>query len=367
MDQPHRLAAVDGLRGIAILLVIYQHAYSVSVYRGYEQAFGHPPWLVGDGWLGVGLFFVLSGFVLTLPFVAGTRTLKTPADFASFYRRRALRLWPMLVLGAAAGFILALPAGEAKLRSLFLTITATSMLTRDQFFPEVFFVAWSLVVEVWASALLPFLILAARRFGWERTLLAVLALSLIVRLIGTQEVFINFHVRPIKDSVPGRIDDFMVGAWIAHRFATGSLPQFRAMGFVALAALVVAGVVSDLCLHRQLSQTAFALVNNFAQLGFGLALICALASKSWRTVLSFWPLQLFGAMSYSLYVWHGYFIGHPNGPMAVQPFSVWGNVTFWVPMLIVSAVTYRFVEFPTVEWRRLFRFRGDAIRSRRCS
>src|SRR6266436_3965033 len=51
--------------------------------------------LLTNGSTGVNLFFVLSGFVLSLPFAAGDRPLGTTRDWLSFYRRRALRLMPL--------------------------------------------------------------------------------------------------------------------------------------------------------------------------------------------------------------------------------------------------------------------------------
>jgi peptidoglycan/LPS O-acetylase OafA/YrhL len=65
---------IDGLRGLAILAVIYQHAFS----HGLSQAItanGLFPYLESDAWMGVTLFLILSGFVLARPLIADPRRL----------------------------------------------------------------------------------------------------------------------------------------------------------------------------------------------------------------------------------------------------------------------------------------------------
>ena len=72
---------------IAILLVMYHHIISIDVVR-------HVPYLFGQGWLGVNLFFALSGFVLFLPYRMHERTLESWSDVKAFYVRRFFRLYP---------------------------------------------------------------------------------------------------------------------------------------------------------------------------------------------------------------------------------------------------------------------------------
>src|SRR5262245_17163539 len=83
------LPALDGLRGVAVLLVIFAHSACSAtdttvdrVYRG----------VISAGWTGVDLFFVLSGFLITgiLYDAKGTR-----GYFRNFYSRRALRIFPL--------------------------------------------------------------------------------------------------------------------------------------------------------------------------------------------------------------------------------------------------------------------------------
>src|SRR4051794_21500990 len=91
-----RLAVLDGLRGLAILLVLVYHLWDLlpglTTGRATTRAdvvLGH---LFGSGWAGVDLFFVISGFLITgnLYDARGSATY-----FRSFYARRSLRVFPL--------------------------------------------------------------------------------------------------------------------------------------------------------------------------------------------------------------------------------------------------------------------------------
>ena len=79
--------ALDGVRGLAILLVLSDHLSVVTL--------DNPSWigkLLQSGYLGVDLFFVLSGFLITMGLL---KTREQPGYFRSFYLRRAARIMPL--------------------------------------------------------------------------------------------------------------------------------------------------------------------------------------------------------------------------------------------------------------------------------
>jgi peptidoglycan/LPS O-acetylase OafA/YrhL len=350
-----RIAPVDGLRGLAILGVIYQHNYAAAI-AGTITAGGWAShaYIISDAWMGVSLFFVLSGFVLSLPFFEGRRRMDNRADYVAFVVHRGRRLFPLMLIASAVGFAASVTAGAPALRSFLLAVTTLNMFTSSEFFSTVFPVGWSLNVEVWASFALPFVIVGALRYGWARTLAAVLAVALVVRLIGTHFHFINFHVRPLKDSVPARLDDFAVGAFVAALHARGALKALPGWAFpVGFATMIAAMLLSDVCLYGLAPEWTLAFVNNLAHTGFGIMLAVVVARPSRLSgVLSSWPLALAGAMCFSLYVWHGPFRAEA---FLNHPFGLRNNLAYWPPLLITALVSYRYVEFPGATWRQVLR------------
>jgi peptidoglycan/LPS O-acetylase OafA/YrhL len=174
--------------------------------------------------------------------------------------------------------------------------------------------------------------------------------------VGSQIEFGNFHVRPIKDSVLGRIDDFIVGALIAHLYVSGHLarlPKYTgAAGLIFFAATLA---LADISTFGILPSWSIAFVNNAAQLSFGLLLCTALRSGSLiARALSIWPMTLIGAMCFSLYTWHIIF---RSSDFIKDPLDLSNTAIFFLPFFITSFITYRYVEFPRESWQWVLRLR----------
>jgi peptidoglycan/LPS O-acetylase OafA/YrhL len=102
-----RIPVLDGLRGIAVLAVMIHHFSPWSPGApGYRGVLGA---ITGSAWIGLDLFFVLSGFLIT-SILANTRD--APHYFRNFYARRALRIVP-LYYGVLACVFFVLPALDA--------------------------------------------------------------------------------------------------------------------------------------------------------------------------------------------------------------------------------------------------------------
>ena len=94
-QEPERIAALDGVRGIAILLVLVMHSLYIGPLFGLD-VMAHPYARVASlGWSGVDVFFVLSGFLITGILV---RSKGRPHYFRNFYARRSLRIFPLYYL-----------------------------------------------------------------------------------------------------------------------------------------------------------------------------------------------------------------------------------------------------------------------------
>ena len=105
-DSKKHYALLDGLRGVAALLVLWHH-----VFEGYSFAGGGPILVVNHGYLAVDFFFILSGFVLSYAY--DDRWGKS-LTFGSFIKRRLIRLHPMVVMGAVVGAITFLLQGSVQ-------------------------------------------------------------------------------------------------------------------------------------------------------------------------------------------------------------------------------------------------------------
>lgn len=108
-SKPH-YALLDGLRGAAALMVVWYH-----VFEGFAFAEGSAIDVFNHGHLGVDFFFILSGFVISYAYdsrwQAGSKNRLT---MGSFFKRRLIRLHPMLIMGAIIGFITFLIQGGVK-------------------------------------------------------------------------------------------------------------------------------------------------------------------------------------------------------------------------------------------------------------
>ena len=105
-DTKKHYELLDGLRGVAALLVLWHH-----VFEGYSFAGGGPILVVNHGYLAVDFFFILSGFVLSYAY--DDRWGKS-LNFGSFLKRRLIRLHPMVVMGAVLGAITFLLQGSVQ-------------------------------------------------------------------------------------------------------------------------------------------------------------------------------------------------------------------------------------------------------------
>lgn len=316
-----------------------------------------------NGRVGVNLFFVLSGFVLYLPYTLQTRKMENFADGFKFYKHRFARLLPLFLVSAVIGgvwYYCVFPKHPSFLiKEWLLTVSCFSAFYNFQ--PVFNFVLWTLVIEIWFSILFVPLCLLIRRYGLAKVTGLVFVIALATRNIGPhicQDPF-DPYFNPINDSIFGRLDDFLAGMVVAAIYA-----RRRALGFSNLNGgwfallgilLVWTGMALwDATIYLKISTAYEPYYNILYNTGFGTLLwgcICLRSSgKGWvAAFLQNYPLQLMGMMCYSIYIWHGLMLEFTEYQ------ETWMSLLKYVIFtLIISAVSYRYIEFArTSDWRDL--------------
>jgi peptidoglycan/LPS O-acetylase OafA/YrhL len=353
---------LTGLRGIAACWVMLFHLWGLArAPRVVVAGLDLTP-LFSVGYLGVDLFFVLSGFLLGLPFLAWALGRKPFPDLRTYAKRRCLRVLPafyiQLAILVVAGFLVtgAWPIG---LRQLFAYL-GMQFVFFDGIAPMLNGVWWTLPVEWNFYLVLPLLGLAFARARWWLVALGVLVAVFAFRVFCYDLLLANRSIGPIAYpmiiQLPGRLDEFVFGMLAALFHLRRRIPAPRRD--TTLLALGLAGVVA-LMLGLDGRGDIFATGDTrwifvYATCaGASLALVVYAAAA--RVRVAQWlfggrVLAFLGTISYSLYLWH----------LVVFQYAARGGLTGWkiaaglgglalilVPsVLIVAWVSYRWTERP---------------------
>jgi peptidoglycan/LPS O-acetylase OafA/YrhL len=267
-----RWERVDQLRGLAALAVVVCHL-AVSAYREAPNLDGGPwPWLaliLGFGYLGVPLFFVISGFCIHLPQArALARATPTAPDWRRFFARRFWRLYPpylaALVVALALWWVAGSPIPWLAVTTQALLVHPFHIATFDGVNPP----AWTLAVEAQLYLAYPVVFRLIARFGALRALGAVLAVTMAYRVALAFTPLPSEIGGPAWEVFLARWFEWVLGAVVAE-WAAGRLGLPRVLsspwpGVVALGAGVLlewyAGSWGLYVLKEPLYGVAFALL-----------------------------------------------------------------------------------------------------------
>ena len=234
---------MDGLRFAAIGMVILFHlnGYLTAKSPFYRAAPPTSDWLAQAaivGFRGVELFFVISGFILGLPFAAHYLKGAAPVSLRKYYLRRLTRLEPPYILALFVLLILAVGIEGAPPASFYPHLAASLLYLHSLIygtFSPAMGVAWSLEIEVQFYLLVPLLTLlfTIRSRTLRRSSMAVLILA----ALSGQALFMH-HSPRASLSILAYVQFFLVGFLLADVFLAswGEVPrQNLAWDFVALA------------------------------------------------------------------------------------------------------------------------------------
>lgn len=339
---------VEGLRGLAVLLVVLFHA-----------GIGSP-----GGFVGVDVFFVISGFLISGLLL---RELESTGgiDLSRFYARRVKRLLPaaaiVLVVSLAAVWILVDPLDRAAFEldgasaALSIANLRFAIAAGDYFAavasPSPFLHFWSLGVEeqfylVWPALLILGARAVQRRAGPRAGAAVVLGLVFITSLIADL-VVTGVAVNWAFYSLPTRAFELAAGGLLA--VAAGPLSRLPrrlaiAGGIAGISSIVAASQLFDQSLAYP---GAYALLPSLGTV----AVITAGPAVASGRLLSTLPLRWLGRISYSVYLWHWPIL--VLVPLAVgSALAPWQTLACVGGSLIVGAASWRLIEEP---FRRGFR------------
>lgn len=307
------LAGLDGVRGLAILLVMLFHMTVMEPQTEAQKLFFD---VMSAGWVGVELFFVLSGMLITGILLD---TKEHAGYFCNFYARRVLRIFPLYYALLVFSFYILPYFPHPKLANfsrvteyeiwywLFLSNFSSAIVGGPRH--GILDVTWSLAIEEQFYLVWPFLVLF---LGKRR--LAVTAVALFFASLVGRVVALHFDVPPwtIYVVTPARLDGLCAGALVAIALRTFRLDDPRLIrgawsGFLggAAATSVIACFEKGLPWDGRLVETAG--FSAFAIMCAGLIALTVVESNAGGVVdrvMRLGWLKLLGLYSYALYLFH---------------------------------------------------------------
>jgi peptidoglycan/LPS O-acetylase OafA/YrhL len=338
---------IDGLRAIAVLAVIAFHASST---------------LVPGGFVGVDIFFVISGFLIT-----GLIAKALDADsftFTEFYTRRIKRIFPAYILVAATTLVISsyllipndyifyttsLAASWAFLSNVFFSMLSWGYFgQRTEEFPLLH--TWSLSVEEQFYFIFPVLLIFLYRYARKQLVPALVVLG------------IGFAV--LSEMKTGEIKAYFLLTSRAHELIIGALTYFisqkspiRSVAAAnALASLGLALMLGSLFMINKGS--AFPGVNSlYPCIGTALVIYACTGSNALKPVLGSKLFVGIGLISYSLYLWHWpifSFLRYRHIEI-----TLWVGIAAVALAFLLSWLTWQFVEMPvrksrSIQFKRAF-------------
>ena len=366
INSSKRIPAIDGLRAIAVVGVIWVHTWDFS---------GNPVWSIGKiGSInldlnraisvigtGVDLFFVLSGFCMYLKYAHKQQSFKINY-YWYFVKKCWLRIAPAFYIAAivcAIGHIfIGLSFPWQDLLSHF-TFTNIWWSNTNKLAPPF----WSLSTQWSFYLILPLLILAIYKSGFKRVAIIAIICSIVFRLwMYSSSLDIQYFW---GRQLPSRLGEFILGMGIARLYVLKkSLPKILKyeQGFlIGFIMTYIGRILMVTELVKMSGSVGFifqTLAHPVVSLGYSIILWNVISSESiFQKLLSHQLFQVIGRWSYSLYLWH-YWLSFLIVEYLVNSFgesTIILNASLFISLVILIPISwwsYYYLETPYFRWKK---------------
>lgn len=326
---------IDGLRAVSIIPVLLFHAEIPGV---------------GGGFVGVDVFFVISGYLITALIAEEMR--QDRFSLTGFYERRIRRILPallvMLLASGVVGSVLLLPVDfrefSDSLTAAVLSVSNIFFWRQSGYFDDQALMkpllhTWSLAVEEQFYLFFPLYLMAVLRWGrgrWVAAVLPVALLSLALSVYGVaHKPDAAFYL------LPTRAWELLVGSLLA----LGAVPAFRGRMANELGGLLGLGLIGW-SVFTFSDHTPFPGLNAlYPCLGAALVIHTGAAGTLVGRLLATGPLVFVGLISYSLYLWHWPVLVFANYH-AMAPLGAAETAAALAACAGLAVLSWRFVETP---------------------
>ncbi|MEO5906750.1 MAG: acyltransferase [Saprospiraceae bacterium] len=329
--------ALDGLRGIAVLLVLLSHASIEKMYFLDNFIF------LGIGKGGVFLFYALSAYLLDKQITIALRNQSADSFFwKRYFLRRVLRIYPLFILALFVFWSISSMGIKTQ-------ITDGMDFIRHLFLIEGRGVFWSIPVEFKYYFLSPFILLICHRYlHWD-----LKKIILFLGVLAIASIVVSFFIYLPKISTFRHIIIFLTGTAIAIYEITQRYPDWmnRIGKFIGVLSFLALGIF--LCMNLIMQQEWFGITTNNGRKGLiiysilsGIALFGAIYDTGlYKRFLELKILRYIGVISFSIYLFHMPVIFLLTSDMFSIPHAL-RVYFFFGGTFLMSTVTYLLIERP---------------------
>lgn len=353
-----RLEQLDSLRGLAAISVVIYHALNLTIQNWnnisdptWRLIFHSPLRIFWSGHQAVIMFFILSGFVLSLPFN------KKNVFYSNFIIKRVCRIYIPFIIAIIFGLIsrvlfskgifVDLWSGEITWKVILKHVLLIDMFDQNAFDP----VVWSLVHEMRISLIFPFIMIIVVKYNWK----LVIFLGWLLSCLGIYLHYLNINTN--IDPATNYFDTmhyilmFLVGAILA-KFMNKLIKVYNQLSILIKGVLLITGILMysySITIHGDIITR---LISDWiTMIGGSIIIVLAIAEPKMKQILLKKPLLFLGKTSYSIYLIHLVVFLSIISQFNLIP--IWAQLILGFSItLLVSKFMYDFIEVPSIKLGR---------------